>query len=289
GYGWSLGSLGAGKTPPPVRSALCCRGDGGRRLTRALVSAHRALPGDHRAAQAEGHALPLQVRGPLGRQHPRREEQRHHQDASGRQGAQLQRAAARAHLPGDQERPLQAPPPRAGGEGLQTRLLRGRPAGEEGPQSRRLLVRRPSLWLGESFPNLGIQCVKKKDVSEAITCRLQTGNNPFSIPEAKVWEEEFDLNSVRLCFQASFTQASGQRLQWRPWCRSPSTTTQVERCHGNSPGAQRVQELGFRLQGPGSSAGAPNTAELKICRVNRNSGSCKGGDEIFLLCDKVQK
>nr|1BFT_A Chain A, NUCLEAR FACTOR NF-KAPPA-B P65 [Mus musculus]1BFT_B Chain B, NUCLEAR FACTOR NF-KAPPA-B P65 [Mus musculus] len=31
------------------------------------------------------------------------------------------------------------------------------------------------------------------------------------------------------------------------------------------------------------------TAELKICRVNRNSGSCLGGDEIFLLCDKVQK
>lgn len=31
-----------------------------------------------------------------------------------------------------------------------------------------------------SFPNLGIQCVKKKDVTEAITCRLQTGNNPFN-------------------------------------------------------------------------------------------------------------
>lgn len=37
------------------------------------------------------------------------------------------------------------------------------------------------------------------------------------------------------------------------------------------------------------SSGAPNTAELRICRVNRNSGSVKGGDEIFLLCDKVQK
>lgn len=36
-------------------------------------------------------------------------------------------------------------------------------------------------------------------------------------------------------------------------------------------------------------SGAPNTAELRICRVNRNSGSVKGGDEIFLLCDKVQK
>ncbi|GCC43174.1 hypothetical protein chiPu_0027191, partial [Chiloscyllium punctatum] len=34
---------------------------------------------------------------------------------------------------------------------------------------------------------------------------------------------------------------------------------------------------------------APNTAELKICRVNKNSGSCRGGEEIFLLCDKVQK
>lgn len=39
----------------------------------------------------------------------------------------------------------------------------------------------------------------------------------------------------------------------------------------------------------GCSAGAPNTAELRICRVNKNSGSVKGGDEIFLLCDKVQK
>nr|BBA16885.1 AG-p65 [synthetic construct] len=40
--------------------------------------------------------------------------------------------------------------------------------------------------------------------------------------------------------------------------------------------------------GGGSTQGG-STAELKICRVNRNSGSCLGGDEIFLLCDKVQK
>lgn len=35
--------------------------------------------------------------------------------------------------------------------------------------------------------------------------------------------------------------------------------------------------------------GAPNSAELRICRVNKNCGTVKGGDEIFLLCDKVQK
>nr|XP_020471975.1 transcription factor p65 [Monopterus albus] len=111
-----------------------------------------------------------------------------------------------------------------------------------------------------SFQNLGIQCVKKKDVNEAITCRLQTNNNPFSIAEAKVWEEEFDLNSVRLCFQASITLPTGEPFPLEPVVSQPIYDNR-----------------------------APNTAELKICRVNRNSGSCKGGDEIFLLCDKVQK
>ncbi|KAM9335177.1 transcription factor p65 [Symphorus nematophorus] len=111
-----------------------------------------------------------------------------------------------------------------------------------------------------SFQNLGIQCVKKKDVNEAITCRLQTNNNPFSIPEAKVWEEEFDLNSVRLCFQASITLPTGELCPLDPVVSQPIYDNR-----------------------------APNTAELKICRVNRNYGSCKGGDEIFLLCDKVQK
>ncbi|GCB80996.1 hypothetical protein scyTo_0021310 [Scyliorhinus torazame] len=66
-----------------------------------------------------------------------------------------------------------------------------------------------------SFQNLGIQCVKKREVALAIQSRVSKNVNPFNR--------------------------------------------------------------------------APNTAELKICRVNKNSGSCKGGEEIFLLCDKVQK
>ncbi|XP_053475621.1 transcription factor p65 [Ictalurus furcatus] len=111
-----------------------------------------------------------------------------------------------------------------------------------------------------SFQNLGIQCVKKKDVAEAVSCRLQTQNNPFNIPEAKVWEEEYDLNAVRLCFQATITLATGELYALEPVISQPIYDNR-----------------------------APNTAELKICRVNRNSGSCRGGDEIFLLCDKVQK
>ncbi|XP_062371748.1 transcription factor p65 [Sardina pilchardus] len=111
-----------------------------------------------------------------------------------------------------------------------------------------------------SFQNLGIQCVKKKDVAEAVGCRLQTQNNPYKIPEAKVWEEDYDLNAVRLCFQVSITKPTGELQPLRPVVSQPIYDNR-----------------------------APNTAELKICRVNRNSGSCRGGDEIFLLCDKVQK
>lgn len=111
-----------------------------------------------------------------------------------------------------------------------------------------------------SFQNLGIQCVKKKDVGDAVSCRLQTQNNPFNIPEAKIWEEEYDLNAVRLCFQVSITLPSGELYPLEPVVSQPIYDNR-----------------------------APNTAELKICRVNKNSGSCRGGDEIFLLCDKVQK
>ncbi|KAJ8246792.1 hypothetical protein GJAV_G00255450 [Gymnothorax javanicus] len=111
-----------------------------------------------------------------------------------------------------------------------------------------------------SFQNLGIQCVKKKDVAEAISCRLQTHNNPYNISEAEVWAEEYDLNAVRLCFQASISLPTGEIRTLEPVVSQPIFDNR-----------------------------APNTAELKICRVNRNSGSCRGGDEIFLLCDKVQK
>ncbi|XP_038831491.1 transcription factor p65-like [Salvelinus namaycush] len=72
-----------------------------------------------------------------------------------------------------------------------------------------------------SFQNLGIQCVKKKDVAEAVSCRLQTQNNPFNIPEVNMWEEEFDLNVVRLCFQASITLPTGELCPLDPVVSQP--------------------------------------------------------------------
>uniref|UniRef100_A0A8C5SZ06 REL proto-oncogene, NF-kB subunit n=1 Tax=Malurus cyaneus samueli TaxID=2593467 RepID=A0A8C5SZ06_9PASS len=113
-----------------------------------------------------------------------------------------------------------------------------------------------------SFQNLGIQCVKKKDLKESISLRISKKINPFSVPEEQLHNiDEYDLNVVRLCFQAFLPDE-----------------------HGNYTIA-----LPPLISNPIYDNRAPNTAELRICRVNKNCGSVKGGDEIFLLCDKVQK
>ncbi|XP_054997702.1 transcription factor p65 isoform X1 [Sorex araneus] len=110
-----------------------------------------------------------------------------------------------------------------------------------------------------SFQNLGIQCVKKRDLEQAISQRIRTDNNPFHVP-IEEQRGDYDLNAVRLCFQVTVRDITGRPLRLPPVLSHPIFDNR-----------------------------APNTAELKICRVNRNSGSCLGGDEIFLLCDKVQK
>ncbi|KAM3824988.1 transcription factor p65 isoform 2-T2 [Vipera latastei] len=111
-----------------------------------------------------------------------------------------------------------------------------------------------------SFQNLGIQCVRKRDLEKAVAKRIDTGNNPFSVPMEEL-KGDYDLNAVRLCFQV--------------WIRDTGTGHLIQ--------------LPLVVSQPIYDNRAPNTAELKICRVNRNSGTCLGGDEIFLLCDKVQK
>uniref|UniRef100_A0A3Q2PW25 REL proto-onco, NF-kB subunit n=1 Tax=Fundulus heteroclitus TaxID=8078 RepID=A0A3Q2PW25_FUNHE len=113
-----------------------------------------------------------------------------------------------------------------------------------------------------AFQNLGIQCVRRREVKEAILQRVTRGINPFNVPREQLMQtEEYDLNVVRLCIQVFLQDENGHYT--RPL--NPIVTNPI---YDNR---------------------APNTAELRICRVNRNSGSVKGGDEIFLLCDKVQK
>ncbi|XP_056147672.1 proto-oncogene c-Rel isoform X2 [Lampris incognitus] len=113
-----------------------------------------------------------------------------------------------------------------------------------------------------AFQNLGIQCVRRREVKDAILQRITRGINPFNVPREQLLQtEEYDLNVVRLCIQVFLQDENGHY-------------------------SHALQPL---VTNPIYDNRAPNTAELRICRVNRNCGSVKGGDEIFLLCDKVQK
>ncbi|XP_047459712.1 proto-oncogene c-Rel [Mugil cephalus] len=113
-----------------------------------------------------------------------------------------------------------------------------------------------------AFQNLGIQCVRRREVKDAIVQRMTRGINPFNVPREQLLQtEEYDLNVVRLCIQVFLQDENGHCTRGL----NPIVTNPI---YDNR---------------------APNTAELRICRVNRNSGTVKGGDEIFLLCDKVQK
>ncbi|OCT77375.1 hypothetical protein XELAEV_18028473mg [Xenopus laevis] len=112
------------------------------------------------------------------------------------------------------------------------------------------------------FQNLGIQCVRRREVREAIHARIIRKMNPFGVREEQLLTiEDYDLNVVRLCLQVFLPDE-----------------------HGNY-----TRALTPVVSNPIYDNRAPNTAELRICRVNKNCGSVNGGDEIFLLCDKVQK
>ncbi|XP_038200333.1 proto-oncogene c-Rel isoform X2 [Arvicola amphibius] len=60
------------------------------------------------------------------------------------------------------------------------------------------------------FQNLGIRCVKKKEVKDAIILRISAGINPFNVPEQQLLDiEDCDLNVVRLCFQVFLPDEHG--------------------------------------------------------------------------------
>ncbi|XP_064262658.1 LOW QUALITY PROTEIN: transcription factor RelB [Passer domesticus] len=118
---------------------------------------------------------------------------------------------------------------------------------------------RPQSNPRHSFSNLGIQCVKKKEIESAIEKKLQLGIDPFPAGSLRN-HQEVDLNVVRICFQASFRDRAGIPRSLSPVLSQPIFDKK-----------------------------STNTSELRICRMNKESGPCTGGEELYLLCDKVQK
>ncbi|KAM8791037.1 transcription factor RelB [Rhynchonycteris naso] len=118
---------------------------------------------------------------------------------------------------------------------------------------------RPHVSPRHSFNNLGIQCVRKKEIEAAIERKIQLGIDPYNAGSLKN-HQEVDMNVVRICFQASYRDQQGQMCQMDPVLSEPVYDKK-----------------------------STNTSELRICRINKESGPCTGGEELYLLCDKVQK
>ncbi|XP_019625505.1 PREDICTED: nuclear factor NF-kappa-B p105 subunit-like [Branchiostoma belcheri] len=81
------------------------------------------------------------------------------------------------------------------------------------------------------------------------------------VKESQEQAKQMDLSAVRVCFQAFLQDENGTYTR---------TLQPV------------ISDAVFDSK-------APNASTLKICRMDRHSGCVTGGDEVFLLCDKVQK
>ncbi|KAI9538672.1 hypothetical protein NQZ68_012325 [Dissostichus eleginoides] len=110
-----------------------------------------------------------------------------------------------------------------------------------------------------SFSNLGIQCVRRKELDVSLQKRRSQNIDPFQTGHTK-GIEDMDMNVVRLGFQCEFEWDDGGKE-----CLSPV------------------------LSNPIYDKKATTTSQLKIGHLNQYRGSCAGKTEIYMLCDKVQK
>lgn len=56
---------------------------------------------------------------------------------------------------------------------------------------------------------------------EFLLCLTPRLSSRVAVLEAKVWEEEYDLNAVRLCFQATITLTTGELYSLEPVVSQP--------------------------------------------------------------------
>ncbi|XP_013180060.1 PREDICTED: embryonic polarity protein dorsal isoform X3 [Papilio xuthus] len=109
-----------------------------------------------------------------------------------------------------------------------------------------------------SFSNLGIQCVKRKDVDAALRTREELRVDPFKTGFShRAQPQSIDLNAVRLCFQVFVTGERGKvRLALAPV----------------------VSDVIYDKKA---------MSDLHIARVSHCAGPAGGRMTMILLCEKV--
>lgn len=134
-----------------------------------------------------------------------------------------------------------------------------------------------------TFPNLGIQHVTKKNVA--------------SILEERYLAAEMQLSSLNeglsLDVQRAIKEEDRQRIKAKALSEAKSIDLAVVRLMfiAYLPDTNGAFTLMLKpvISDAIFDSKSPNAATLKICRMDRTNGSAHGMDEVYLLCDKVQK
>nr|ALF84898.1 dorsal [Paracyclopina nana] len=133
--------------------------------------------------------------------------------------------------------------------------------GKEGCSKGVCTIEMDSETMTCSFPSLGIQCVKKKEIEESLKLRQQIRVDPFQTGfQHKDAHQSIDLNSLRLCFQVFLEGAERGAFTFalKPVVSDPIYDKKAR-------------------------------SDLTICRMTECTASVAGGKEILLFTEKVTK
>merc|ERR1711899_662459 len=112
------------------------------------------------------------------------------------------------------------------------------------------------------FPHLGIQCVRKKDIAEALKLRQEIRVDPFRQGFSHIESpNSIDLNAVKLCFQVFLENPKNPgkfTVILPPVCSKPIYDAKAKK-------------------------------ELQIMDMSDNSAPSDGGKKVIILCEKVSK
>lgn len=112
-----------------------------------------------------------------------------------------------------------------------------------------------------SFPSLGIQCVKRKDIEESLSLRESINVDPFRTGFShKMSASNIDLNVVRLCFQVFIEGSTPNKYD------VPLTPIVSDPIHDKKA-----------------------MSDLTITKLSHCSAPATGGREVILLCDRISK
>lgn len=108
-----------------------------------------------------------------------------------------------------------------------------------------------------SFANLGVQCVRKKDIEQSLKERKKRNVDPF---KCGFQSQNINLNALRLCYQVFLENVEDPK---RPFniALTPVVSAAIIDKKANT--------------------------DLVICKLSHVSGSVLGGLEAILLCEKV--